>query len=249
MTNHCRWWADAVWPLVRLETTYVVALGTLLAGLAAFAGRGVGLLWRRAGRTAQPAAVRPSRRGARGAVVALATASVALMALIAVQLAEVPSEHAPNAELMLDQTTPPPSPSIALLEDQAWAAVGGLDVLDELYTAERDYYSAFDAGANATTDAQFDAAMGKLGTTCDGLDRATRRAEAYFPVPDPAGRPPWSRVLDSYRRLTTACRALVAQPGAATGRAADSADVDAVNSAEAMLTWLGARGAISHRSP
>ncbi|MDH6127468.1 hypothetical protein [Kitasatospora sp. GP82] len=122
------------------------------------------------------------------------------------------ASHNQAPELMLDQSVGTPSPSVALLEVQAWAAVGGLDRLDELYVAERDYVSAFNAVVDATSDAQFDAAPGKLGATCDGLARATQRADAFLTIPVPEGKQLWSQLLTRYDELTTACRNLGAQP-------------------------------------
>ncbi|MEV0411464.1 M56 family metallopeptidase [Streptomyces sp. NPDC050448] len=257
MTNTCRWWPDVAWPLVRIELAYALALGTLVAGLAAFAGRGAGLLRRRPGRTgrhptARPTAERPLRRvwqrGARVAAVAVVAAGIGTTVLT-VQTSGSSTRSSRPPELMLDQSKWAPSASMARIEGQAWAAVGGLEHIHALSAAERDYATAFAAGANSTSDAQFLTAMGKLNTTCDGLARATQRADAYFTVPEPAGQQVWSRVVTRYRQLATACRSLATQPSPATAKAATAAHQDAVDSADAMIYWLAETGAIRRKSP
>ncbi|MFF1497377.1 M48 family metalloprotease [Streptomyces sp. NPDC058304] len=255
MTDTCRWWPDSVWPLVRIELAYVLTLGTLLAGLAAFAGRGAGLLWRLR-RSKQQAAtlpttdrpLRPQQRGARVAAIAVAAVTVAAT-LLSVQ-ASGPAAHASRPpEQMLDQSTPAPSASMARLQGQAWAAVGGLDRVNALRAAERDYTTAFKAGASSTSDAEFLMAMGKLNTTCTGLDRAATRAGTFFSVPAVTGQQMWAEMLDRYQQLTTACRDLATKPSAATAQAAINAHQEAVGSSDAMIYWLAESGAIRQKSP
>ncbi|MFJ8387820.1 M48 family metallopeptidase [Streptomyces sp. NPDC094438] len=252
MTSTCRWWPDVAWPLVRIELAYTLALGTLAAGLAAFAGRGARLLRRRFWRagqhpTARPTAQRPLRRawqrGARVAVAAVVAAGVGTTVLT-VQTAGSTAGSSRPPELMLDQSTSAPSESMARIEGQAWAAVGGLDHVNALRVAERGYTTAFEAGAKSTSDAQFATAMGELNTTCDGLTRATKEAEAYFTVPNPTGQKVWSTVLTRYQRLAGACRDLATRPDSATAKAATAAHQDAVDSVDVMLYWLAESGAI-----
>ncbi|MFF8904782.1 M56 family metallopeptidase [Streptomyces olivaceoviridis] len=253
MTDTCRWWPNQVaWPLVRTELAYALALGTPVAGLSAFAGRSARVLWRRAGRsgqhpTARPTTERPLRqvwqRGARLAAVAVAVAGFGATALT-VQTSGSTARSSRPPELMLDQSTQAPSASMARVQGQAWAAVGGLDRINALSAAERAYTTAFVAGADSASDAEFVEAMGKLRTACEGLARATKRAGAYFTVPDATGQQVWSRLLTRYRTLATACRNLAARPGSATAQAAGTAHQDAVDSADAMLYWLAETGAI-----
>ncbi|MEV5383062.1 M48 family metalloprotease [Streptomyces sp. NPDC052721] len=256
MTNMCRWWPNVVaWPLVRIELAYALALGTWVAGLAAFAGRGAGLLVRRPGRTAQHPTARSTaerplhqvwQRGARVAAVAVVAAGVAT-SVLTVQAVGPAARSSRPPELMLDQSTSAPSASMVRLQGKAWAAVGGLDHINALSAAERAYTTAFEAVVNSTSDAEFTTAMGKLDSTCGGLARATKRADAYFTVPDPTGQQMWSRVLTRYQQFATACRNLTSQPSSATAQAATAAHQDAVDSADAMIYWLAETGAIRRK--
>ncbi|MEU6717115.1 M48 family metalloprotease [Nonomuraea sp. NPDC046802] len=257
MTNTCRWWPDVAWPLVRIELAYALALGTLVAGLSAFAGRGAGLLWRRRGRIGQHPAARPTaerplgrvrQRGARVAAVAVVAVGVGTTVLT-VQTSRSTTRSAKPPESMLDQSTRAPSASMARIQGQAWSAAGGLDHINALSAAAREYTTAFEAVARSTSDAEFATAMGKLNTTCAELVRVTKRAGAYFTVPNPAGQQVWSGVLTRYRQLATACRNLTTHPGSATTRAATAAHQDAAGSADAMIHWLAKSGAIRRKSP
>ncbi|MFI0168777.1 M48 family metalloprotease [Streptomyces sp. NPDC017095] len=255
MTDTCRWWPNVVaWPLVRTQLAYALALGTLAAGLSAFAGHGVRALRRRAGRSGRNPAARPTaerplsrvwRHGARLAAVAVVVAGAGVTVLTV----QTSGPAARPPELMLRQSTEAPSASTARDQGQAWAAVGGLDHINALVAAERAYTSAYEAGANSASDAEFDAAMRELRTSCEELTRATKRAGAYFTVPDPAGQQLWSQLLGRNRELASACRKLATRPGAATARAAGTAHQYAVDSAAAMTYWLAETGAIRPRTP
>ncbi|MEU1705373.1 M48 family metalloprotease [Streptomyces sp. NPDC005706] len=255
MTSTCGWRPHAAGPLVRTELPYVLSPGILLAGTAAFAGRAAGLLGRRLGRaglrsTGRPPSRRPRSRvwqhGARVATVAAVAAGIGTT-LFAVQASGSPSRPSRSAELMLDQSTPAPSASLARLEGQAWAAVGGLDRVYAFRSAERDITRAFKAARESASDAEFATAMGQLGTGCDGLARATKRAGTYFTVPDPTGQWMWSRLLARHRQLVTACRELATRPGSETARAATTARQNAVDSTDAMIYWLAESDAIRRK--
>ncbi|MFE9258210.1 M48 family metalloprotease [Streptomyces sp. NPDC006879] len=256
MTTTCRWWPDAAWPLVRIELAYVLALGTLVAGLSAFAGRGARLLWRGIGRigrhpatpsTAERPLSRGRQRGARVVAIALVVAGAGTTVLT-VQASGPTTRLSRPPEQMLDQSTQAPSAPMARIQGQAWAAVGGLTHIQALSKAERDYTAVFKAVAKTTSDAQFLREMSKMGAACDGLARATERAGAYFTVPDPAGQRVWSQTLVHYQQLATACRGLAAQPSVATARVATRAHQFAVDSAGAMFYWLAETGAIRSKA-
>ncbi|MEU3573155.1 M48 family metalloprotease [Kitasatospora sp. NPDC036755] len=262
MTHVCGWRPEVVWRLLQIETAFALTLGTLLAGLAAFAGRGAGLLWRRRGRAGRCAAVPvagpgPHRRTRRHAVRAVAgavvVAGVAATVVIAVQLPGPRGGGGRGGESMLDQRTTAPSPAIALAQRQAWAAVGGLDHVNGLYTAQRDYAAAIDAvvstATNGGSEAQVEAAMRKVGDTCDALDGATRQAGGYFTVPDPAGQQLWSRMLAGYRQLTAVCRDLAERPESADPQAAGVAYHSAIDTGGRMVSWLLASGAVRQTAP
>ncbi|MFD0396581.1 M48 family metallopeptidase [Kitasatospora sp. NPDC127121] len=268
MTNTCGWRPGAVWRLVEIAAAYTLTLGILVAALAAFVGRGAGLLWRRvrAGLrpvavppdVAPPVAVGPPRRGrrrygARVAAVAAVAAVVAGAAGAAVTVAQLPgsgSGNAQRAESMLDQTRSAPSAAIALAQNQAWAAVGGLDHINEFNAAQRDFAAAMGGAANATSDAQVEAELRTVGGTCEQLAGATRRADEYFTVPDPTGQQLWSRLLVGYQQLTTACRNLVDRPDiVANGYAAGEAQRAAVDAGSRMVSWLAGSGAVVRRTP
>ncbi|MFH9352848.1 M48 family metallopeptidase [Kitasatospora sp. NPDC017646] len=267
MTNTCGWRPGAVWTLVEIEAAYTLTLGTLVAGLAAFAGRGVGLLWRRARAGLRPAAIPPDaeppvavgpprrtrRYGARVAFVAAVAAVMAGAVGTAVTAAQLPGSDSGNAqpaESMLDQTTSAPSAAIALVQNQAWAAVGGLDRINELNAAQRDFAAAMGGAANATSEDQVEAELRQVGDTCERLAGATRRADEYFTVPDPTGQRLWSQLLSGHQQLTTACRNLVERPDvAANGQAAGAAERAAVDARSRMVSWLAASGALVRRTP
>ncbi|MFI2610370.1 M48 family metalloprotease [Kitasatospora sp. NPDC018619] len=270
MTHTCGWRPGAVWKLLRIETAYLLTLGTLLAGLAAFAGRGAGravsLLWRRRGRAERPPAVpsapavrpparpRPARRHAvRVALLAVVAAGALVTTVTAVQPSGPRGGTARAVESMLERSTSAPSAAIALVQNQAWAAVGGLDHVNALYTAQRAYAAAVEAvvstAASATSDAQVEAAIRRVGDTCEALDGATRRADGYFTVPDPAGQRLWAGLLTGYRQLATACRDLVARPDAAGAQAGVTAYRAATEAGGRMVSWLAASGAVRRTAP
>lgn len=256
MTNTCRWWPDAGWPLLSFELGYALVLGVLLAGLSAFAGRAAGLLWRRPGRAGEHPAIRPDaerplrrawQRGTRVAAVAVLLAGVGAT-MLTVEASGSTTHSSQSPEPMLNQATPTPSASVARLEGWAWAEVGGLDHINALTDAERVYITAFEAVVSATSDAQFTTAIGKLKGTCAKLDRATKRADAYFTVPVPAGQQAWAGVLTRHQQLVTACRNLTTQPSSATAQAATTARERAVDSVYTMVDWLDETGAVRSKT-
>ncbi|MFB7897501.1 hypothetical protein ACFC1B_14320, partial [Streptomyces xiamenensis] len=184
---------------------YAVALGTLVAGLAAFVGRGAGLAGRgaallvcqvttrrRAGphpaASPSPVAQRPLRRKWQRAV-RLAAVGVLVTWVGATALAvDVSASPGPTSlpALVPDRAAPEPSATVSLLQHQAWAAAGGLERIEALRTAELRYSSAFTAVGEATDDTAFPQAMDRVTSACEAMDRATRRASAYFSVPSTA---------------------------------------------------------------
>ncbi|MFD6330954.1 M48 family metalloprotease [Streptomyces niveus] len=251
------------WSLSRdVHLPYAVGLGTLVAGLAAFVGRGVGLLWRwlvtgrRAGSrpAARPApaeerSLRPVwRRAVRVAAIGAVVAGVGATAL-SVDVSEARGESSRPAALMLDRSEPAPSAAVSRLQHQAWAAAGGLERIQALQAAERGYTAAFTAGGQSTTDAGFLEVMDRMKTTCGEMDRAARRAKSYFSVPSSAGQRMWARVLARHRAMVDTCRSLATRPSATTAKAAGTARRNAVDSVDAMLYWLAEKGAIRPKSP
>ncbi|MET8542788.1 hypothetical protein ABZW03_19345, partial [Kitasatospora sp. NPDC004799] len=175
-----------------------------------------------------------------GRDVAVVVAGAAATTVVAVQVSGPRGGEARPAESMLDRRTGAPSAAIALAQNQAWAAVGGLEHVTALHTAQRGYVAAVDgvvsAAAGATSDAQVEAAMRKVGESCEALAGATRRADEYFTVPDPAGQLLWARLLSGYRQLTTACRNLAARPDTANAQAVGAAYRAAVEAGGRMAT-------------
>ncbi|MFK0116373.1 M48 family metalloprotease [Streptomyces sp. NPDC090994] len=242
MTTTCRWWPSTVaGTLVEFGMSFVLCFGTLAAGLAAFAGRGVGLLLRRLRRTGPHPVVRPrrgqGRRGARAVALAVVVAGVGVTGATVVTSAPTGDSHQPP-EVMLDQSVPAPSASTARLQGNAWAVLGGLEHIKALADAEKDFYAAF---APRTT-------LDTLTPTCGGLARAVQGAEAYFTVPSPAGQQTWSDMLTGFRRLATACREFGERPGPWTFEAAARADQEAYDAKLAMYDWIEASGA-ARRKP
>ncbi|WP_405826367.1 M56 family metallopeptidase [Streptomyces sp. NBC_00838] len=247
MTNMCRWWPNVVaGTLVEHGLTYVLSFGTLVAGLAAFAGRGAGLLWRRLGRTwrrpaAPPGAKRPPRqrcqRGARVVAVVVVAAGFGATAL-AVDTSAPTHRSDWRPELMLNQSRPTTSASMARRQGNAWAALEGLDHIKALSAAEKDFYAEFAPGGSTIA----------LTPTCVELGRAVKRAEAYFPVPSPVGQQAWSDMLTRFQQLATACWDFVTEPSPRTFRAATVADQEAFDAKWEMFDWLEGSGA-ARRKP
>ncbi|WP_030618814.1 M48 family metalloprotease [Streptomyces achromogenes] len=252
------------WSLSReVHLPYAVALGTPVAGLAAFVGRGAGLAGRGAallvrqvttGRGAgprpaaqpSPAAQRPLRpkwrRAVRLAAVGAVVTWVGATAL-AVDVSASPGPASLSA-LVPDRAAPEPSATVSRLQHQAWAKAGGLERIEALRTAEFRYSAAFAAVSEATDDAGFLQAMHRVTSACGAMDRATRRAGAYLSVPSTAGQRMWTRVLTRHREMTDTCRALATRPDATTAEAADTARRNAIDSVDAMSYWLAEKGAI-----
>ncbi|MFI9625864.1 M48 family metalloprotease [Streptomyces sp. NPDC052042] len=240
---------------------YAVALGTPVAGLAAFVGRGAGLLrrWVATGRRAWPrSAARPApveerplrpvwRRAVRMAAIGAVVAGVGATAL-SMDVSESHGRSSRPAALMLDQSTPAPSAAVSRLQHQAWAAAGGLERIQALRAAERTYSAAFTAGGESATDAEFLQAMDRMKSTCREMDRATRRANTYFSVPSAAGQRMWARVLTRHRTMVGTCRALATRPSTTTAKAAGTARRNAIDSVDAMFYWLAEKGAIRPKS-
>ncbi|MFI5664398.1 M48 family metalloprotease [Streptomyces sp. NPDC051684] len=251
MTSTCGWLPGAAGPLVRTELAYVLCLGTLLAGLAAFVGRGAGLLARATRRTRTPTALNQRTHQSRRRVVPVAAVAVVAAsvgaALLATQAAGPATRSARPSEAMLDQSVATPSAELTRLEGKAWAAVGGLDHLNAFMAAERDYTAAVRVAGESASDTEFRAAIRELGPRCTALARTAARAAAYFRVPEPTGQQMWTSVLTRHRQLATACRDLTARPGAGTAEIATTARQSAVDSTDAMLYWLAETGAIRQR--
>ncbi|MEU2573003.1 M48 family metalloprotease [Streptomyces anulatus] len=248
-----------------VHVPYAMALGTLVAGLAAFAGRGAGLLGRRvfagrrvwAGRRAVPeprSEVRPApveerplrpvwRRAVQVAAIGAVTAGIGATAL-SVDVSAAHGQASRPAAVMLDRSTPPPSAAVSLLQHQAWAAAGGLERIQALRAAERAYSAAFMAGGKATTNTGFLRAMDRVKRSCAEIDRATGRATTYFTVPSTAGQRMWARLLTRHRAMADTCRALHTRPSAKTAGAAGTARQNAIDSVDAMFYWLAEKGAI-----
>lgn len=252
MTTVCRWLPDGSWPVVRAVMPLPLTLGMLAAGLAAFAGRSARLLWLRFRRPRQHAPAHrlpePSNRGAR-----LAGARVTVAALVAglatlTVTGTVPSgapETAAHAQASVPAVNPAgaPSASVTLLQAKAWAALGGVDLLNGFYPAQSAYNSAIAAAADATTEAQFATALRELSASCGRIAQATQQADAYFTMPVPAGEQLWSQMLARYRQWTTACRRLGAHSSIADVKAATTDYQNAVSSRVEMLNWLVRSGA------
>ncbi|MER6347701.1 M48 family metalloprotease [Streptomyces sp. NPDC001595] len=254
---------DAVaWSLSQdVHLPYAVALGTLVAALAAFVGRGAVLFWRwaLAGRRARPrsaARLAPVEEHPLAPVWRRTVSVAAIGALMAgigatvlsVDLSESRGRSSGPAASMLEQTTPPPSAAVSRLQHQAWTAVGGLERIQALQAAERAYGAAFTAGGQSTTRTEFLQVMTRMKSTCGEMDRATRRASRYFSVPSATGQRMWARVMTRHRAMVGTCRALAARPSTVRAKAADTARLSAVDSVDAMLYWLAEKGAIRPKS-
>ncbi|MFI0989993.1 M48 family metalloprotease [Streptomyces exfoliatus] len=252
------------WSLSReAHLPYAVALGTPVAGLAAFVGRGVGLAGRgvallvrrvttrRKGGPhpdARPAPVeerplRPKwRRAVRLAAVGAVVTWIGATAL-AVDVSAA-SGRVSRPALVPDRPAPEPSAAVSRLQHQAWAAAGGLERIEALRTVELRYSAAFTAVGEATDDAGFLQAMDRVTDACGAMDQATRRAGAYLDVPSAAGQRIWTRVLTRHREMTDTCRALAMRPDPTTAKAADITHQNAIDSVDAMSYWLAEKGAI-----
>lgn len=260
LATRCVWLPGGGWELVGQEVPYPLMLGVFAGGLAAFAGRGARLLWRRrpvrTGLPATPASKylpRHARRATRllGARVTaiLLIAAVAAVTPLVVRL-YYPGGNSTQAQVTRQVAGPSaPSPALAQLEVYSWTEVGGLDLVNDLSAAENTYYTAASAADKAVSDGQFAAALRKISASCGDLARVTQRAEAFFPVPDPGGQQIWSRTVTDYQRLTTACRNLITKPTTANGHAAGNADQQANNAEQAILHWLASLGAVTLGPP
>ncbi|MFJ4823063.1 M48 family metalloprotease [Streptomyces bacillaris] len=250
------------WSLLRdTHLPYTVALGLPVAGLAAFAGRGVGLLGRwpvvgdRADRRPTTAvsvrkrSVHPASKGAVHAVAIAAVVAGAGTTALSIDGSEPSGRSSRSATSMMDRSTPAPSKAVAKLQHQAWAAAGGLERLQALRAAERTYSGVLAAVGKSTTDAELLLAMDRVKDACETLDRATRRAGTYFTVPSEAGQRMWARVLARHRTMTGTCHALATRPDSTTATAVATARQSAVDSVDAMLYWLAEKRAIRPESP
>ncbi|MET4921828.1 hypothetical protein P3L51_05610 [Streptomyces sp. PSRA5] len=250
------------WSLSRdVHLPYAVGLGTLVAGVAAFVGRGAGL-FRRSLMTGRRAGARSAarlapveeqllrpvwRRAVLVAAIGAVVAGVGATAL-SVDVSESRGQPSRPAALMLDQSAPAPSAAVSRLQHQTWAAAGGLERIQALQAAERGYSAAFTAGGRYTTDAEFLEVMDRMKSTCGEMDRAARRANTYFSVPSAAGQRMWARVLARHRAMAGTCRSLATRPSATTAKAAGTARRNAIDSVDAMLYWLAEKGAIRPKS-
>lgn len=252
------------WSLTRQgHLPYSVALGTPVAGLAAFVGRGAGLAGRGAallvrrvttGRRAgphpdvrpAPVAERPPRPGWRRAVRVAAVGAVVVWVgatTLAVDVSAAPGRTSRPA-LVPDRAAPEPSAEVSRLQHQAWATAGGLERIEALRAAELRYSAASTAVGEATDDADFLRAMDRVTNACGAMDRATRRAGSYLAVPSATGQRMWTLVLTRHREMTDACLALSTRPDRTTAEAADTARRNAIDSVDAMFYWLAEKGAI-----
>ncbi|GAA2531949.1 hypothetical protein GCM10010423_29370 [Streptomyces levis] len=246
------------WSLSRnVHLPYAVALGMLVAGLAAFVGRSTGLLWRwlitgrRAGprSTARPApAGEPALRAVGGRAVRMAAIGAVVAGVgataLSVDVSESHGRSSRPAVLMPDRPTPAPSAAVSRLQHQAWAAAGGLERIQALRAAERAYSAAFAAGGKSTGAAELLRAMDRMKSACGEMDRVTRRANRYFSVPSAAGQRMWARVLARHRAMVGTCRSLTARPSTTTAEAAGTARRNAIDAVDAMFYWLAEKGAI-----
>ncbi|MEV7656287.1 M56 family metallopeptidase [Streptomyces anulatus] len=247
-TNMCRWWPDVVAStLVEFGLALILSFGTLAAGLAAFAGRGVGLLWRRLGRTRQQQAARPTtkqpprrmwRRGAHVVAVVVMVTALGATAL-AIDMSDPPHRSDQRPEVVLEQSRPTPSASMARIQGNAWAVLGGLHHIKALSAAEKDFYTAFAPGGS----------IGALNLACGEVSRAVKQAKVYFTVPSPTGQQVWSGMLTRFQHLATTCRDFSTQPSPVTFQAAALADREAFDSKWRMLDWLEESGAARRKSP
>jgi hypothetical protein len=259
LTTKCEWLPGAAWGLVGTEINYSLMLGVFAGGLAAFAGRGARLLWqRRHARTRltatapatpapeylPPPSGRPTRLlGARVTAILLIAAVAAVTPPVILVYYRGGNISEAQATQMTASPSAPPA-ALAQLEVYSWTEVGGFDLVEDLSAAENTYYTAATAADKAVSDGQFAAALRKIDASCGDLARATQRAEAFFPVPDPSGQQIWSQTVTEYQRLTTACRNLVTNQTMANGVAAGNADQQAYNAEQAIRHWLARAGAI-----
>jgi Zn-dependent protease with chaperone function len=260
LATKCGWLPGAAWDLVGPEVNYSLMLGVFAGGLAAFAGRGARLLWQwRHARTRLPATA-PAAPAPEylplpeGRAAGLLGARVTAILLIAAAVAVTPpvilvyyrGGNITQAQATQMTASPSaPSPALAQLEVYSWTEVGGLDLVNNLTTAENTYHAAATAADKAVSDGEFAAALRKIDVSCGDLARVTQRAEGFFPVPDPSGQQIWSQTVTAYQRLTTACRNLATNQSTANGDAAGNADQQANNADLAILHWLASVGAIT----
>ncbi|MFF4243624.1 hypothetical protein ACFYY2_04010 [Streptomyces sp. NPDC001822] len=159
--------------------------------------------------------------------------------VLAVDMSDPPHRSDQRPWVVLEQSRPTSSASMARIQGNAWAVLGGLDHIKALSAAEKDFYAAFAPHGS----------IGTLNLACGGLGRAVKQAEAYFTVPTSTGQQVWSHMLTRFQQLATACRDFGTQPGPRTFQAATLADGEAFDSKWRMFDWLEESGAARRKSP
>ncbi|MEV6670551.1 M56 family metallopeptidase [Streptomyces sp. NPDC051162] len=136
--------------------------------------------------------------------------------------------------------------AIAAIQVTAWKAVGGQDAAGSLVSAEDTFYKAFRTASHAPDEAAaltvFNA---QVPPTCAELARATRSADAFFPVPVAAGQQHWRETIKRFRIFATACDTTVKEQATdASVKALATAHNNAADAAIAFIDWLSGRSSM-----
>ncbi|MFJ8389408.1 M56 family metallopeptidase [Streptomyces sp. NPDC094438] len=179
----------------------------------------------------------------------VATAAVAAVAIAAIAStyyrpphnpanvsAATTAQNGPAPDVPVGGSTPT---AVAAIQLQAWQAVGGHHLAGSLVSAEQAFYNAFGAVSDAPEADAMTVFNAKIPPTCTELSRATRNAEAFFPVPIAAGQKLWSKTIKQFRIFAAACDTAVKQQatGASLGTLT-TAHNDAADAGSAYIVWL-----------
>ncbi|MGH3848776.1 MAG: hypothetical protein ACRDRT_03575, partial [Pseudonocardiaceae bacterium] len=219
MTSLCHWRPRTAWVLIRYFLPHLLGLGVFAAFVAALLTTGVANLVRRLTRhDAQPPTdVRriAYRQGGlairRLCVVVICVATLGIAATTQMAQAQpTPADRSSLArQYVANPAVAPPSPRVREAQMLAWYQYGGVDLLNGFGSNFVVFARAFDA---TLKDGSVNTVS--LRSACVGIDQWTRKADIYFPLPDPQAQSAWSKALAQAKNASADCQDALEQRNA-----------------------------------
>lgn len=176
------------------------------------------------------------------AVICVAALGIAATAQTVNAQPASPTQSGPPQQFVANPATVSPSPKVRTAQIFAWYWYGGEDLFGELQRIAGELSNIFrDLARFPDLDTALkdgNESVIRLRSTCANMERWTKKADAYFLIPDPAEQLIWSKALAQMKKGSTDCQDALAQRNSALFETSLDEMMAAANLTLAVFKWL-----------
>lgn len=253
-TSSCGWWPDIGWSITAMVLPQLLGPGVLAGVVAALIAMEVANLVRglaRRGAPPRPGGQRTADRRGNLAVRRICVICVVALGLAATAQAQAQSvgvttttqvqaqPASPNqldlssAQLETNTAASSPSAKVRTAQAVAWYRYGGDDLFAELHQTVRNISDA----AGEFSDLEPEDTV-TLRSACIKMEQWTKKAEAYFIIPDPQQESVWSQALTQSKNGSVHCQNALNERNGPLLETSLNELTEASQLATSVLEWL-----------